>query len=533
MSEQRGQIVVVSFSGGKDSLAVLLLELYRQIRKLKELQQNKGNKTKVVVFYNNTTLEHPITEQYVQWLVNEILKKSKSINELLEIELVIGKPEKNIFEYILEDWKKIPNGRFRKCSMELKSVPITKWLSREENLKLIEKGLIEKLVFGIRKSESSNRSVLYEENLSPEEVEKNKKLKRKALFYNLKKQGKLKIVQLENIPFYKNKEEKTSDIPIEKRTLISKLIPYLPFATNIAKLYYSGYPCLNKLRNVLNKTEKNKEEKRALLVEFPIIDLQSTEEVYELIVGLLKSEELKPIREQLIHWWTKILPNLAIIEKIKKQQKQKQQDSYRHYIECYPNLINAQLELLDIVLGKLNPSEDKDKNENNTNRDRNNKDKSKSICSQKTTPVSFNCSLNYENSSNSTKQQKTDKTKTKWNIERFHFVNRAISSIEELQQEKYPVELLMILNPLYTVLGYSRVSCYPCPLGRIGELAKAYNCPVEFDNKVGKERIEKFLLVEKILRETGQNPKACFRPNYCGNSEKLIRRLTNEKNKER
>ena len=123
MKEER----VVSFSGGKDSTALIL--------HLKE----QGIEHQTV--FCDTGWEHQITTDYIEYINETILN-----GEL--ITLVHKRFPKGMREMV-KFYKQVPNARFRSCTGILKVQPMMQWLKTQE---------IEIVYQGIRAEESTKRA---------------------------------------------------------------------------------------------------------------------------------------------------------------------------------------------------------------------------------------------------------------------------------------------------------------------------------------------------------------------------------------
>lgn len=124
---------IVTFSGGKDSLAALLWV------------RNNFTKKFTVVFCD-TGWESKITYNYI-----------KEISEKLEFELVVVKSKKyDGFIDLAEKKKRFPSTKARFCTIELKTIPMIDYLLDEVKEDFI-------VIQGIRGSESESRSKMQEQ----------------------------------------------------------------------------------------------------------------------------------------------------------------------------------------------------------------------------------------------------------------------------------------------------------------------------------------------------------------------------------
>lgn len=126
------KVVVVSFSGGKDSQACLIWAT------------KNFKKENIIAVFCDTGWEHELTYKHI----NEVC-------ENLGVELITLKSKKydGMVDLAIKR-KRFPASKSRFCTTELKSIPMIDWiLEQTDNLLIIQ---------GIRKSESESRSKMNE-----------------------------------------------------------------------------------------------------------------------------------------------------------------------------------------------------------------------------------------------------------------------------------------------------------------------------------------------------------------------------------
>jgi len=124
---------LVSFSGGKDSSALLFLTL--DFAKLKGF--------KIAVVYNDTGGDPPALRRYVYDVLDEVKRAGHAV--------YITRPEKTFFDYLLTEYSP-PRWNFRWCCKRLKELPFKSLAAR-----LAEKTPVLNLV-GIRREEARWRN---------------------------------------------------------------------------------------------------------------------------------------------------------------------------------------------------------------------------------------------------------------------------------------------------------------------------------------------------------------------------------------
>jgi DNA sulfur modification protein DndC len=140
------RIWVITFSGGKDSTAVLHLT----IEMLLELP--KEQRKKIFIVASDTLVEMPIITDYFYNKIEQIKNFIKK--EKLDIEIKILKPEikETFWTLLLGKGYPAPGTSFRWCTERLKIRPATKYLT---SLTYKYKSIV--MLLGVRKAESNTR----------------------------------------------------------------------------------------------------------------------------------------------------------------------------------------------------------------------------------------------------------------------------------------------------------------------------------------------------------------------------------------
>ena len=138
--------ILVPFSGGKDSLAALLLSL-------DALQDFKAKNNYVLyIVYVNTTNEFPETTDYVEKIFNKIKKNYRDMN----IECIKLRPKKTFSDFVRSVFKKAIEMKIKKkwykrnltCCIYLKEKPVKEFAIKTK---------VNLLVSGLRGNESTRR----------------------------------------------------------------------------------------------------------------------------------------------------------------------------------------------------------------------------------------------------------------------------------------------------------------------------------------------------------------------------------------
>lgn len=123
--------VIVTFSGGKDSLATLILAI------------KKYGIQNIQVVFCDTKWEHPLTYTHIEYVMKHF-----------KLPLTVVSSEKyNGFRDLVFKKKRFPSMKARFCTEELKSKPMIDWVLDEHKDHAI-------ILQGIRKDESHSRSLM-------------------------------------------------------------------------------------------------------------------------------------------------------------------------------------------------------------------------------------------------------------------------------------------------------------------------------------------------------------------------------------
>jgi len=147
---------VVTYSGGKDSTAVLLLV----IKMLQELHKEGKDTKHCYVVSSDTAVEMPIIEQYTKTRLNQINEFAKSSGLKLSSHKLEPKIEESFFTLMLGLGYPAPTSSFRWCTERLKINPATEFL----------KGLVNQhqsilMLLGVRTDESVARAASIESRI--------------------------------------------------------------------------------------------------------------------------------------------------------------------------------------------------------------------------------------------------------------------------------------------------------------------------------------------------------------------------------
>ncbi|BAF70787.1 DNA phosphorothioation system sulfurtransferase DndC [Nitratiruptor sp. SB155-2] len=143
---------VITFSGGKDSTAVLQLTI-EMLLDLKE--EGYKDLKKVYIVSSDTKVEMPIIEEYLDnklQAIQDFIDKS-GLNLNIEIKVLKPKVSETFWTLLLGKGYPSPNQNFRWCTDRLKIKPATYFL---KNLAYKHKSII--MLLGVRSAESQNRA---------------------------------------------------------------------------------------------------------------------------------------------------------------------------------------------------------------------------------------------------------------------------------------------------------------------------------------------------------------------------------------
>jgi len=136
---------VITFSGGKDSTATLIIALETAL-----LIQGAVNR--IDVFYADTGLEIPLIHNFALEFLGFIKNFQRVKNLPLEVKIVRPEPEESFWACLIGKGYPPPHQKFRWCTKRLKIAPIEKVL---KTLKNPSKTLV---ITGVRFNESKDRN---------------------------------------------------------------------------------------------------------------------------------------------------------------------------------------------------------------------------------------------------------------------------------------------------------------------------------------------------------------------------------------
>ena len=141
---------IIGFSGGKDS-TVLLTLTWLALKRLK----GKGEelKRKVYVVNNDTMVENPVIEEYVQTVLVKI--KDAATEQGLPVEVIqtIPELEDTFWSLVIGKGYPVPNNAFRFCTEKMKIKPTTKFI-----LDKVSSDGEAIVLIGTRRAESAQRA---------------------------------------------------------------------------------------------------------------------------------------------------------------------------------------------------------------------------------------------------------------------------------------------------------------------------------------------------------------------------------------
>lgn len=137
---RREKVIVIAYSGGKDSTVVLDLTI-------KTILDNNF-KNKIVILHGDTLVENPIIHDHASNVINKV--HSFLLTKGIEVEVKICKPEKDrtFWVNLIGKGYPLPNHRFRWCQKHLKIKPAEKAISE------FQEGI---MLLGMRLDESIDR----------------------------------------------------------------------------------------------------------------------------------------------------------------------------------------------------------------------------------------------------------------------------------------------------------------------------------------------------------------------------------------
>lgn len=141
---------IIGFSGGKDSTVLLTLTwlAMQQIQKDgKELVRN------VYVVCNDTMVENPVIEEYVQTVLNKIRGAAKEQGLPIEVYKTLPELEDSFWCLVIGKGYPVPNNAFRFCTEKMKIKPTSKFI--EDKVTSDGEAIV---LIGTRRDESAQRA---------------------------------------------------------------------------------------------------------------------------------------------------------------------------------------------------------------------------------------------------------------------------------------------------------------------------------------------------------------------------------------
>ena len=184
---------IIGFSGGKDS-TVLLTLVWMCLKRLQETIPNYTFRREVYVVCNDTLVENPIIETYVEDVLGFIERSALEQGLPIIVRKTVPKLDETFWINVIGKGYPVPNNTFRWCTDRLKIKPTSTFLHEQIN----EKG--EAIVLlGTRYSESATR----ERSIKKHEV-KNQRLSPHPASPNTKTYAPIKKLHLEEILYIIN-----------------------------------------------------------------------------------------------------------------------------------------------------------------------------------------------------------------------------------------------------------------------------------------------------------------------------------------
>lgn len=143
---------IIGFSGGKDS-TVLLTLVWLALQKIRDNDQNFKYKRPVYVVCNDTMVENPVIEEYVQTVLHTIQKAAKEQNLPIVVKTTTPKLEDTFWSCVIGKGYPVPNNSFRFCTERMKIKPTSDFI---ESQVAADGEVI--ILIGTRLSESQHRA---------------------------------------------------------------------------------------------------------------------------------------------------------------------------------------------------------------------------------------------------------------------------------------------------------------------------------------------------------------------------------------
>ena len=141
---------IIGFSGGKDSTVLLTLTWLALIR-LKESENEL--KRKVFVVNNDTMVENPVIEEYIQTVLVKIKNAATEQGLPIEVFQTVPELEDSFWSLVIGKGYPVPNNAFRFCTDKMKIKPTTKFI-----LDKVSSDGEAIVLIGTRRAESAQRA---------------------------------------------------------------------------------------------------------------------------------------------------------------------------------------------------------------------------------------------------------------------------------------------------------------------------------------------------------------------------------------
>lgn len=118
---------IIGFSGGKDS-TVLLTLVWLALQKIRDNDINFKYKRPIYVVCNDTLVENPVIEEYVQTVLSTIQKAAKDQNLPIIVKTTTPKLEDSFWSCVIGKGYPVPNNSFRFCTEKMKIKPTSQFI---------------------------------------------------------------------------------------------------------------------------------------------------------------------------------------------------------------------------------------------------------------------------------------------------------------------------------------------------------------------------------------------------------------------
>lgn len=143
---------IIGFSGGKDS-TVLLTLVWLALQKLRGTDRDYKFKRSVYVVCNDTMVENPIIEEYVNTVLKTIQDAAREQNLPIVVKKTTPKLEDSFWCCVIGKGYPVPNNSFRFCTEKMKIKPTSQFIT--EQIAADGEAII---LIGTRLSESQQRA---------------------------------------------------------------------------------------------------------------------------------------------------------------------------------------------------------------------------------------------------------------------------------------------------------------------------------------------------------------------------------------